>query len=103
MTSEREGASCGRREGGISLTALRCFVAAAKGGSLSRAAEDPGVSQPTISVTLAALERACGMLLHRRSRLALTDGGRDMLVRARPVLSRVEELDGLVKGARHQG
>ena len=58
-----------RREGRISLAALRCFVAVVEGGGLSRAAEHLGLSQPTISVTLAGLERACGtLLLHRRPR-----------------------------------
>lgn len=86
-----------RREGRISLAALRCFVAVVEGGSLSRAAERLGVSQPTISVTLAGLERTCGtLLLHRRPRPSLTDAGRDLLVRARLVLGRMEELEASV-------
>jgi DNA-binding transcriptional LysR family regulator len=90
-----------RREGGISLAALRCFVAVVECGSLSRAAEHLGVSQPTISVALAALERACGaLLLHRRPRLVLTDPGRDMLVHARLVLSRMQELEASVSAFR---
>ena len=101
MTSEPEEAARGRREGGISLAALRCFVAVAEGGSLSRAAELLGISQPTVSVTLAGLERAAGtLLLHRRPRLLLTDAGRDMLVRARLVLSRMQELEGSVSAFR---
>lgn len=101
MTSEPEDAARGRREGGISLPALRCFVAVAEGGSLSRAAELLGISQPTVSVTLAGLERAAGtLLLHRRPRLLLTDAGRDMLVRARLVLSRMQELEGSVSAFR---
>lgn len=101
MTSEREDAARGRREGGISLAALRCFVAVAEGGSLSRAAEHLGISQPTVSVTLAGLERAAGTLLvHRRPRLVLTDAGRDMLVRARLVLSRMQELEGSISAFR---
>ena len=101
MTSGGEAGGRGRREGGISLAALRCFVAVAEGGSLSRAAEHLGVSQPTVSVTLAGLERACGtLLLHRRPRLCLSDAGRDMLVRARLVLSRMQELEGSVSAFR---
>ena len=97
---EREPAG-ERREGRISLAALRCFVAVAEGGSLSRAAEQLGISQPTVSVTLAGLERAAGTrLLHRRPRLLLTDAGRDMLVRARLVLSRMQELEGSVSAFR---
>lgn len=94
-------AAAERREGRISLTALRCFVAVAEGGGLSRAAERLGLSQPTVSVTLAGLERACGtLLLHRRPRLLLTDAGRDMLVRARLVLSRMQELETSISAFR---
>lgn len=91
----------GRREGGISLNALRCFAAVVEGGSISRAAEILGVSQPTISVTLTGLERACGtLLLHRRPRLALTDAGQDLLARARLVLGRMEELEETMRQSR---
>jgi DNA-binding transcriptional LysR family regulator len=90
-----------RRESRISLAALRCFVAVVEGGGLSRAAENLGLSQPTVSVTLAGLERACGtLLLHRRPRLLLTDAGRDMLGRARLVLSRMQELEGSLNAFR---
>jgi DNA-binding transcriptional LysR family regulator len=92
MTSGAEETNKGRKEGGISLAALRCFVAVVETGSLSRAAALLGVSQPTASITLAALERNCDtLLLHRRPRLALTEAGCDMLIRARLVLSRMHE------------
>jgi DNA-binding transcriptional LysR family regulator len=101
MTSDRDDPTRGRREGGISLAALRCFVAVADSGSLSRAADQLGISQPTVSITLTALERAAAtLLLHRRPRLALTDAGRDMLVRARLVLSRMQELQESISAFR---
>jgi DNA-binding transcriptional LysR family regulator len=91
----------GRREGAISLNALRCFAAVVEGGSISRAAEILGLSQPTISVTLTGLERACGtLLLHRRPRLALTDAGQDLLARARLVLGRMDELEETMRQSR---
>lgn len=91
----------GRREGAISLNALRCFAAVVEGGSVSRAAEILGLSQPTISVTLTGLERACGtLLLHRRPRLALTDAGQDLLARARLVLGRMDELEATMRQSR---
>jgi respiratory nitrate reductase gamma subunit len=84
MTSEPEGAAPGRREGGISLAALRCFVAVAESGSLSRAADQLGISQPTVSVTLTGLERASGtLLLHRRlydARIRVTSTYMDLAV-----------------------
>jgi len=98
MTNE---ARRGRREGAISLNALRCFAAVVEGGSISRAAEILGLSQPTISVTLTGLERACGtLLLHRRPRLALTDAGQDLLARARLVLGRMDELEETMRQSR---
>ncbi len=91
----------GRREGTISLNALRCFAAVVEGGSISRAADILGLSQPTISVTLAGLERACGtLLLHRRPRIALTDAGQDLLARARLVLGRMDELEETMRQSR---
>lgn len=91
----------GRREGAISLAALRCFAAVVEGGSVSRAAELLGLSQPTISVTLTGLERACGtLLLHRRPRVALTDAGQDLLARARLVLGRMDELEETMRQSR---
>lgn len=96
----------GRREGAISLNALRCFAAVVEGGSVSRAAEILGVTQPTISVMLTGLERACGtLLLHRRPRLTLTDAGQDLLARARLVLGRMDELEETMRQSRelHRG
>ena len=91
----------GRREGTISLNALRCFAAVVEGGSISRAAEILGLSQPTISVTLTGLERACGTLLfHRRPRIALTDAGQHLLARARLVLGRMDELENTMQQSR---
>ena len=83
-----------RREGGITLAALRAFVAVAEARSFSGAARALGVTQPTVSVQLAALEQACGVLLcHRKPRLGLTEAGRDLFVRARLIVSRVAEFE----------
>jgi len=97
-SSEPSPAVGGRREGGISLAGLGCFVAVVEAGNLSLAARELGISQPTVSVHISSLERACGtLLLHRRPRLSLTDAGRELLVRARLVLSRMEEFEGSVR------
>jgi tRNA uridine 5-carboxymethylaminomethyl modification enzyme len=57
MTTAPKTGDAGRREGAITLPTLRAFVAVSEAGSVSAAAERLGVSQPTISVQLAALER----------------------------------------------
>lgn len=83
-----------RREGGITLAALRTFIAVVDAGSFSRAAAELGVSQPSVSSQLTGLERACRVaLLRRRPRLEVTEAGRDLLVRARLILSRLAEFE----------
>ena len=86
-----------RRESGITLHALRTFVVVVDAGSFSRAAAELGVSQPNVSSQLGGLERACRVpLLRRRPRLELTEAGRDLLVRARLILSRLKEFESSV-------
>lgn len=86
-----------KRDSGITLSALRTFVAIVDAGSFSKAAAALGVSQPSVSLQLNSLERACTvLLLHRRPRLDLTDAGRDLLVRARLIISRLDEFESSV-------
>ena len=90
-----------RRDPGITLAALRTFVAVVEAGSLSRAAEALGVSQPSVSIQIAGLERACRVpLLRRRPKLDLTEAGRDLLVRARLILARLEQFEVSVDALR---
>lgn len=84
----------GRPEAGITLVSLRAFVTVVEAGGFGPAAERLGVSQPAVSIQMAALEQALGLLLlNRRPRLELTEPGREMFNRARLVLGRVEEMD----------
>ena len=93
--------SAGRREGGVTLSGLRTFVAVAEMQSFSQAALAMGVSQPNVSVQISALEQIFGMpLLSRRPRLELTEPGRELFHRARLVLSRVDELDAAMRDVR---
>ena len=83
-----------RRDRGVTLSGLRTFVAVVQARGLSGAARMLGVTQPSVSVQLAALERACGVLLcHRKPEFALTEAGADVFVRARLILSRVDEFE----------
>jgi len=76
---------------------LRAFVAVARTGSTSRAAELLGRTQPAISARLAALERAWGTrLFSRQSRgMRLTPEGARLLPSAEQVLRGLDELDRL--------
>ena len=92
MTPDDNSKGPGRREREITLSGLRSFVAVAEARSFAGAAQALGVSQPTVSVQLAALEDACGvLLLNRRPALELTEAGAELFVRARLAVGRVEE------------
>lgn len=98
MTPAGHSRAPGRREREITLSGLRTFVAVAEASSFAAAAQVLGVSQPTVSVQLAALEDACGvLLLHRRPQLVLTEAGADLFVRARLAIGRVDEFAASVK------
>lgn len=89
------------RDPGITLAALRTFVAVVDAASFSRAAVDLGVSQPSVSIQINGLERACRVpLLRRRPKLELTEAGRDLLVRARLILSRLDQFETSVDALR---
>ncbi|WP_299552220.1 LysR family transcriptional regulator [uncultured Tateyamaria sp.] len=66
-------------------THLRAFLATAETGSLSAAARQLGLAQPTIGRQVSALEDALRLTLFERTSrtMTLTDAGRDLLVEAR--------------------
>lgn len=66
-------------------THIRAFLATADSGSLSAAARHLGLTQPTLSRQVAALETQLGVLLFERlgRSLALTEAGRELLPHAR--------------------
>lgn len=81
---------------GNRLAQLRAFVATAKLGTLTRAAAALGLSQPSISLQLSALERelGCALLLRgRRRRIALTPAGQALFELARPLVDGLAEID----------
>jgi len=67
---------------------LRYFCAVARSGSFTRAAEEEGVSQPTLSQQVRKLERDLGVALFERSGsgVRLTPAGRCLLPDAQAVL-----------------
>jgi len=101
VTPETSAKGPGRREREITLSGLRTFVAVAEARSFAGAARVLGVSQPTVSVQLAALEEACGvLLLNRRPHLELTEAGAELFVRARLAVGRLEEFATSAKDLR---
>ena len=87
----------GRREGSVTLAGLRAFVAVAEARSFSEGARTLGLTQPSVSIQMAALEGACGLLLCRRKpEFDLTEAGQALFVRARVIVARVEEFEASI-------
>ncbi len=80
---------------GSRLKQLRAFCHAARLGSVSRAAEALFLSQPSISLQLAALEQELGtpLLERRRRRVAPTVQGQVLYELARPLIEGFEGID----------
>src|SRR5208282_3660342 len=78
----------------MELSQLRAFVAIAKFGQLTRAAEKLHLSQPALSGQIKALEEALGLSLFERtsSGMSLTAGGRTLLGEAERILGSIQQL-----------
>lgn len=89
----------------MELHQLRYFVAVARTGNFSRAAERCHVSQPSLSQQILKLERRLGQpLLNRLGRRAvLTDAGRALLDRATAILAAVEDAERRLSSRGLQG
>lgn len=81
----------------ISLRELEVFVAVAKSGTVTKAADEVGLTQSAASQALAALEMALGVVLFDRSgrRLWLNEQGRLLLPRARAMLDSAYDLQSV--------
>ena len=77
------------------LRTLRAFAQVARLGSVSRAAEALGLSQPALSLQLQALSRQHGIDLLQRNgrRLVPTEAGEALLALARPLVDGIDGLD----------
>jgi LysR family hydrogen peroxide-inducible transcriptional activator len=77
----------------VEIDQLRNFLKVAEHGNFTRAAEDVGLSQPALSRSIGRLEEELGQpVFERQSRcVSLTDAGQRFLLRARQILSLVEE------------
>lgn len=73
----------------MTLTQLQVFVAAAKAGSFTRAAEEIGFTQSAVSQMIQSLEKELGVSLFQRSRSGITPTsiGERMLQHAREILN----------------
>lgn len=78
----------------IQLTHLRALAAVAASGSLTRAADELGYSEPAVHLQLAALRRFVGgpVVSHVRGRMELTELGRRILPYANDAIGAVDQL-----------
>lgn len=86
------------------LKGMQFFVRVVETGSLSAAARDAGITQPTVSKTMSNLERVVGARLLERSTtgLTVTEAGKRFYERAKRVLDAYEEALADVHGALEQ-
>ncbi|TNF59837.1 MAG: hydrogen peroxide-inducible genes activator, partial [Rhodobacteraceae bacterium] len=77
-----------------SLKQMHYFVALAETGSFRAAAEKCDISQPSLSIQLASLEKRFGHKLVERARpgVILTPAGRELQARARAILEATQDL-----------
>jgi DNA-binding transcriptional LysR family regulator len=77
------------------LQQLRGFCYAARTKSISKAAEKMGLSQPSVSLQIKALERELGAQLFTRRgpRIELTHDGQRLMELARPLVDAIDGLD----------
>ena len=79
---------------------LEYFVAVAKMSNFRKAAQKLQVSQPTLTLQIAAMEEEMGMQLFDRSRAGtlLSPAGRDLLPLARDILEHYQHLTDIAEG-----
>lgn len=79
---------------------LQLFIRVARTGSFSSASREMGISQPTASRIVAALEKQVGVaLLVRTTRaVTVTEAGADYLARAEEILSALDEAEHAARG-----
>ncbi|APX12747.1 LysR family transcriptional regulator [Tateyamaria omphalii] len=85
---------------GFDWTHMRAFLATAETGSLSAAARQLAVTQPTVGRQVAALEQELRLALFERTARAmtLTDAGRDLLVEARRMGDAAQRISVIAQG-----
>lgn len=87
----------------MDLPKLRAFVAVAREGSLTRAAERIHLSQPAISLQLKSLQESLGVELFRRTPrgMLLSREGEQLLPYAERVLAAASEVKAIAAGLSH--
>jgi DNA-binding transcriptional LysR family regulator len=79
--------------GPVQLNELTAFVAVAEHRSFTKAAAQVGISKPTMSLTINALEQQLGVRLFNRTtrNVALTVAGERLLAQIQPILEGIDQ------------
>ncbi|HTQ98662.1 MAG TPA: hydrogen peroxide-inducible genes activator [Candidatus Acidoferrum sp.] len=87
-----------------SIKQLEYFVTVARASSFHGAADQLGVTQPALTIQIAALEKLLGVQLFDRSRAGtlLSPAGREMLPLAREILDQYQQLADLGEQSGHE-
>ena len=87
-----------------SIKQLEYFLTVARASSFRGAAEQLGLSQPALTVQIAALEAVLGMQLFDRSRAGtlLSPAGRELLPLAREILDQFQQLVDFSEQSQHE-
>lgn len=88
---------------GMHTNQLAYFVEVAKQGSISKAAKNLFISQPSLSAAIAKLEEEWGVKLFYRSQngARLTEQGQQILTVSEEILKRLAEIERIAKQDRH--
>lgn len=91
----RRGAAVSRKRAEVTVHQLRVFWAIAHSDTLTKAAKQLGLAQPSLSQQLSKLESTIGaQLFHRRAgEMTLTEAGNYLLPRAEHVLRGMRDLE----------
>jgi DNA-binding transcriptional LysR family regulator len=84
-----------KRPVGITLQQMRIFVAVVRADTLTRAAKDLGLAQPSLSQQISRLEEIVGTRLFERrsSQMLPTEAGQFLYQQAEPILVKMRELE----------
>ncbi len=87
----------------MTLTELKYIVSVAQEKHFGRAAEVSFVSQPTLSVAVRKLEEELGVVIFERgrSRVAITEKGKQIIEQAQQILDDAENLKSFAKAAQN--
>jgi DNA-binding transcriptional LysR family regulator len=83
------------------LQQLALFVRTVESGSFSKAAREFGLSQPSVSRAISALERRLGvrLLIRTTRQVSATDAGEALIGRARDALLAIDDAENAARGA----